>query len=90
MKFRITFKDPDGVYEGIEVAAQKLLKKVTGVTEEERELLKDSKIEFVSEFTSNWIEYGEYLTVEFDMETNSARIVPMSESQEEKDALDEY
>jgi hypothetical protein len=75
MKFTVMFKDPDGVWEALADAAKHSIESVDGLSNRERENLAESRKEQLGEFASRWIEYGEYLEVEFDTESNTARIV---------------
>jgi len=75
MKFKITMKDPDGVPDSIQDAAKEMADQVTGVDEDEREGLIESKQEKLSDLCRKWFEYGEYLTVEVDTETQTITVV---------------
>lgn len=77
MKFKVTFKDPDGVYESLDEAAEGLARDVVGVDDEERGEIAESRREKIKDFTERWIEYGEYLTVEFDTDEGTATVVPV-------------
>jgi hypothetical protein len=78
MKFKITLKDPDGFSEGVRDCANetlgvfKLSSKVNGAAHE-------AQVEEINEFLSPWVEYNEYVTLEFDTEAKTARVVPISE-----------
>lgn len=76
MKFQITLKDPDGVYESIEDAAKEAVAAVAGVDEDEREGLIESKRKKLAELFGKWCEYGEYLTVEVDTDEKTCVVVP--------------
>lgn len=76
MKFRITMKDPDGVYDCVKDAAKEWANKITEVDEDEREALVESKHEKLQELCREWFEYGEYLTVEVDIEAGTCTVVP--------------
>lgn len=73
MKFQITLKDPDGVYEGIREAARASLP--LGLEPDELEELIDGRHKKLSAFSRPWIKYGEYVTIEFDTESNTAVVV---------------
>lgn len=76
MKFTITFKDPDGVYESLqEEARSTLTNQALGLTEKEYEALLEAREDTMKEFISPWIQYGEYVTIEFDTEQNTATVV---------------
>lgn len=74
MKFEITMKDPDGVYDCMQDAAKEWAAQVTGVDEDEREGLVESKHNKLQEICKKWFEYGEYLTVEIDTEAESITV----------------
>lgn len=74
MKFRITLKDPDGFYEGIRDAAESSLKKEKGLSAEERESLIESRVEKIGESLKKWVEYGEYVDIEFDTDAMTATV----------------
>jgi hypothetical protein len=76
MKFEITMKDPDGVYDCIQDAAKEWANQVTGVDADERENLIESKHEKLQEITGEWFEYGEYLTVIIDTDTKEITVKP--------------
>ena len=69
-------KDPDGPYECIRDAASDSLKKLDGLSDDERESLKDKRAEELTKFAGKWMKYGEYVTVEFDTEAGTATVVP--------------
>ena len=85
MKFRITFKSPDGVADSIHDAAQSAI--LDGKDEEFQEAfynldrhqraaaMEDVKEE-IFEFVSRWISGGEYITIEFNSDTKTAMVVP--------------
>ena len=74
MKIVMTFKNPDAVFEAIRDAVRKNLP--DGLTESEKESLEESRIEDADKALETWIKYSEYVTVEFDLEANAARVVP--------------
>ena len=76
MKFRITMKDPDGPYECIQDAAKDQVKAIEGITDAERETLMGSRVDALRDFAGKWMEYGEYIEVEFDTEAGTATVIP--------------
>lgn len=80
MKFRVTFKDPDGPADCLQEEAQRIVDAIPGVKDslddDEREALIDSKQEKLTEFAARWLDCGEYVTVEFDTEAGTAVVVP--------------
>jgi hypothetical protein len=75
MKLKITFKDPDGVYECVRDAAQETLPE--GLSEEETDELLESRTESTFNTLRKWIEWKEYLSVEFDTDTGTATVLPV-------------
>lgn len=76
MKFRITMKDPDGVWDSIQSAAIDSVESDDSLDRDERNLLIDHRRERLSEFIRKWVQFGEYMTVEFDTDANTATVVP--------------
>lgn len=73
MKVKITFKDPDGVYECVRDAVQESLP--DGLDDDERDDLLDSRTEATFEKLGQWLKWKEYVTVEFDTEAGTAVVV---------------
>ena len=64
MKFRITFKDPDGVYDGIIEAAKGSLDDLPkSLTNNERVLIQDSREDGIRTFVDEFTAHGEYITI---------------------------
>ena len=76
MKFRVTMKDPDGPYECIEDAAKASLKAIGGLSESEQESLLANRVDEINKTTGKFLEYGEYITVEFDTEAGTCIVIP--------------
>ncbi len=64
MKVRITFKDPDGPYDCIREAVEN--SRPEGLDDLEWELVRDERVGNVRESLSEWLPYGEYVTIVFD------------------------
>ena len=87
MKFRVTFKDPDTLYECVNEEAKRLVNymediistKEMGFTDEEKEILADARATEMAIFAKQWMEFGEYITIEFDTKTGTAIVVPKGE-----------
>lgn len=60
MKFTITMKDPDGVYDSMKDAGYDL----------------DDLPEDVQTLIDKYVEFGEYMNIEFDIIEQTARVVP--------------
>lgn len=79
MKIRVTLKDPDTMADAVEDAIKRL-GKPADVDVDEWESIREARAEKIQKhISSNWMEYGEYLTVEFDTEAVTATIVPNKE-----------
>ena len=77
MKIKMQLKDPDGVYESIREAAEKQVSEMTGLRESEKESIIENRHEEISEQLEKWIEWGEYITIEFDTETATATVLQL-------------
>jgi len=75
MKFRITLKDPDGVYESVRGAVSAQVHAIDGLTPDEREKLIDARKDRLLADLSPWIDGEEYLTVEVDTEPMTCTVV---------------
>lgn len=75
MRFIITFKDPDGVYDSIRDAAYNSVNSIEGLDDDEKESLVIDRHESLSDLASKWISYDEYLTIEIDTDAKTARVV---------------
>jgi hypothetical protein len=76
MKIGVTFKDPDGVYESIAqaMAEQERGLVAGGMADDEAEAAIEIRREKVGDALRRWVEYGEYLTVEFDLDAHTATV----------------
>jgi hypothetical protein len=74
MKVRVTLKDPDGVGDCVDEAVRGSLP--SEMDDEEKEAVFDTRREKVKKVLARWIEYGEYVTVEFDTDAGTAVVVP--------------
>lgn len=79
MKIRITLKDPDGFYESVREAVEKSLEALTDLGADEKESLFEHRVEKVWEQLEPWVEYQEYVTLEFDTEKGTAEVVKKRE-----------
>ena len=75
MKFTITFKDPDGVYDSLRDAVIGSMEE--GLSDEETNLLYEHRCEKLSDFIEDWVEFDEYITIEFDTGAGTATVVPL-------------
>jgi hypothetical protein len=75
MKFRITMKDPDSPYEYIRDAARDSIMNSEHLSNEEIEMIMESRTDNYIKFIKPWIKYGEYITLEFDTVENTCKII---------------
>lgn len=73
MKFTVTMKDPDTLYDAINDAIEESLSDVED--EDEREAIEEVRKEKLKNLCAQWFDYGEYLTVEIDTEANTCTVV---------------
>lgn len=73
MKFNVTFKCPDAVDNALDHAVAQSLPKY--IDKEEAELLFESRREKAKSKLEKFVTYGEYLTVQFDLEAGTATVV---------------
>jgi len=76
MKFRITIKDHDGQF-GIRKAAKDSMPGGLGAAEHEAAL--EKRVERLADFVKKWLEYGEYVRIEFDTDAGTARLLRVDE-----------
>lgn len=75
MIITVTMKDPDCLSEPIEDAVKESLSTM-GLEDDEIEAVVEARTSKVREkLVSKWFEYGEYLTVEIDTKTMTAKVM---------------
>ena len=82
MKMRLTFKDPDVLIDELEsqkFEMKKTLIKDLIISEEAAEVEVDFRMKKMEQLVDKYMEYSEYITVEFDDEAGTARVVPKNE-----------
>lgn len=77
MKLKIQLKDPDGVYNSIQRAAEHSTENTTGLHEDEVENLIESRRVGIEDYCSRWIKYSECVTIEIDTEAGTAVVCPV-------------
>jgi hypothetical protein len=75
MKIRVTFKDPDGPSDCIEEAVKASVQEMGLADQDEAEAVYETRLEKVREKVRRWLECMEYITVEFDLEADTATVV---------------
>ena len=78
MEVKVFIKDTDVLQDAVEEAVDEELKN-SGLAEDEQEAIHELRVEKALDVAGEWWEYGEYITVEFDTETRTARVVPVDE-----------
>lgn len=74
MKFQVTMKDPDTLYDAIGDAVTKTVNAMLD-DPDERDVLVKTRVDKVSEICRKWFKYGEYLTVEIDTDAETCVVV---------------
>ena len=78
MKVKVFIKDTDVLQDAVEEAVDEELKN-SGLAEDEQEAVRELRVEKALDVAGEWWEYGEYITIEFDTEARTARVVPVDE-----------
>jgi hypothetical protein len=79
MKIKIQFKDPDAIGDAIQSAVVDELSKIEGLSDDEKCDLKENRIENVADAITGFIRWGEYVMIEIDTVSKTARVVPVDE-----------
>lgn len=74
MKIRVHCKDPDGFYEAVEEAATKQADDIPRLLPSERQQIIESRREQIREKLSKWVQYGECVEIEFDLDAMTATV----------------
>ena len=74
MKFTITMKDPDGVYDSIKDQAREYALTIKGITASEVRALMETKVEWLEKEIKPWFRHGEYLTIENDTDAGTCTV----------------
>lgn len=82
MKLYVTFKDPDQLGEALEdkrraIAAK--LQKELDLSEAGAQTEAEERVKVFDKLVSKYFDWGEYITVELDSETQTIRVVPTNE-----------
>lgn len=73
MKINIIFTDADAVYDAITRAINESISKMQ-LSEKEKKILVDIRRESIEEKLEKWIEFGEIIQIEFDLESMTALV----------------
>lgn len=80
-KILVTLKDPDVLHDSIaehvtnELAASEL-------PDDEQDALREVRIDKYSKILEDWFEWGEYVTLEFDTDAKTARVLTNEEAKQ--------
>lgn len=77
MKIRVTLKDPDTMHDAVDEAAKRLPKPEGVSPKEWKSLCEERAGEAKDIISQRWMEYGEYLEVDFDTDALTATVVPI-------------
>ena len=76
MRVKVTFKDPDALWDCIqEGVSNELEGTIKGLNDEEYQEIIEKRSEEVRSQVGKWFKYGEYLTVEIDTEKDSIAVI---------------
>lgn len=79
MKFRVSMKDPDTLYDAIRDAVEEQVKTQFGglpdIIPEDWEPVKERRVRSIEDLCSKWFMYGEYLEVEIDTDAKTCTVV---------------
>jgi ribosomal protein S12 methylthiotransferase accessory factor YcaO len=75
MKIQVSMKDPDALHEAVREAVNNEIDSMSGISADEKELIKEKRIEKTNEICRQWFEYGEYLLVEIDTESKTCIVL---------------
>lgn len=73
MKFTVTLKDPDGLHTSLEDCD--FGGTPSDLSPEEQEAVTAMRADKAREFASTWLEYGEYVQLEFDTDAGTCTVV---------------
>lgn len=82
MKMRVTFKDPDTLIDTLDDTKRELMKTLRsemGLSERGAEVEAEERMAKMEQLASKFFEWHEYVTIELDDETMTARVVPKGE-----------
>lgn len=74
MKFKITFKDPDAVEDCIYEEIRQQVNELK-LSDAEADAVCEVRIAETEKKLASWLKYGEYITVEFDLENMTATVL---------------
>ena len=76
MKIVVTLKDPDGFYDCVEDAVRQAVNAIEALDPDEREGVLESRLESAWDKLEKFVEYKEYVRIEFDTDAGTATVLP--------------
>lgn len=76
MKFKVTMKDPDTLWDAIQDAVRND-QSINAADDEELKMVREHRIERAMNASGRWFRYGEYLTVEIDTDAETCTVIPV-------------
>ena len=77
MKFKVTFKNPDGFWDSVEDAVEESLSGNTFFSEKEAEATYDARRDIIQDAIRKYVAFEECITIEFDTTAGTATVVPL-------------
>lgn len=74
MQFKVTFKDPDTLYDTIKDEVKRQVADLN-LSEAETKLLVEERTNTQMDICKKWFEFGEYLTVEIDTDEKTCKVL---------------
>lgn len=75
MKVRVGFKTPDAAEEAVRDELRGEVERIEGLDADERQDLLDVRVESELEKLNRWIEYDEWIEIDFDTAAGTATVV---------------
>ena len=76
MKFTVSLKDPDGFSNSVDEAVRQSVQAQEGLDEDEKDDVIERRNEKTWKALGKFVEYQEYVTIEFDTDAGTATVVP--------------
>jgi hypothetical protein len=76
VKFQVTIKDPDVFADAAREAVEEQVNAIDGLLDDDIPDIVDRRTEKVMEALGKWVEYSEYIVVEFDTDAMTATVIP--------------
>lgn len=81
----VTMKDTDALYESVQRHVEEELEK-SDLPQDEKLLVEEARKEKYMEILGKFFEYGEYITIKFNTEDKTARVVSAYELEQGRNA----